>query len=155
MGRAYRMLLMLLVHCNALLTHELQHTADKNDKRGPDRDSNNSCCNYLKKKNPNMSFSMASLNLRSRASKHKHKTPRILRTDPVWMEKLFFFFFFKNDWRLTAAIWTPVPLAELQVLGEAEFKCCVHVCVVKLDKPRTTKTNCEVNANGTQQEKKN
>lgn len=26
--------------------------------------------------------------------------------------------------------------------------------MVKHDKPRTTKTNCEVNANGTQQEKK-
>lgn len=152
MGRAFRMLLMLLVHCNALLTHKLQHTADKNDKRGPDRDSNNSCCNYLKKKNPNMSFSMASLNLRSRASKHKHKTPR---NRPCVDGETIFFSFFKNDWRLTAAIWTPVPLAELQVLGEAEFKCCVHVCVVKHDKPRTTKTNCEVNANGTQQEKKN
>lgn len=43
-----------------------------------------------------MSFSMASLNLRSRVSKHKHKTPRILRTDPVWMEKLFFFLFLKT-----------------------------------------------------------
>lgn len=94
---------MLLVHCNALLTHELQHTADKNDKRGPDRDSNNSCCNYLKKK-PKHVLQHGFTKPTFPCVKTQIQNTSNLENRPCVDGETIFFFFFKNDWRLTAAI---------------------------------------------------